>query len=142
MDASSIPQVFFERSARRGEKTAHLVKRDGFWQGISWQQLRSTVRHVARGLLTLDLQPGDRVAILSDNRAQWVQCDLGIMAAAGITVPVYASSTPDQAAYILKDAGVTAMFIDTSAQLEKNIGHAHPGAEPETPRHHGRQRAR
>ena len=119
MDASSIPQVFFERSGRRGEKMAHMVKRDGFWQGISWQQLRSTVRHIARGLLTLDLQAGDRVAILSDNRAQWVQCDLGIMAAAGITVPVYASSTPDQAAYILQDAGVTALFIDTSAQLDK-----------------------
>ncbi|MDE0207182.1 MAG: long-chain fatty acid--CoA ligase, partial [Candidatus Tectomicrobia bacterium] len=119
MDASSIPQVFFERSGRRGEKTAHMVKRDGLWQGISWQQLRSTVRLIARGLLTLDLQAGDRVAILSDNRAQWVQCDLGIMSAAGITVPVYASSTPDQAAYILQDAGVTALFIDTSAQLDK-----------------------
>ena len=119
MDASSIPQVFFERSGRRGEKMAHMVKRDGFWQGISWQQLRSTVRHIARGLLTLDLQAGDRVAILSDNRAQWVQCDLAIMSAAGITVPVYASSTPDQAAYILQDAGVTALFIDTSAQLDK-----------------------
>ena len=119
MDASSIPQVFFERSGRRGEKMAHMVKRDGFWQGISWQQLRSTVRLIARGLLTLDLQAGDRVAILSDNRAQWVQCDLAIMSAAGITVPVYASSTPDQAAYILRDAGVTALFIDTSAQLDK-----------------------
>ena len=119
MDASSIPQVFFERSGRRGEKMAHMVKRDGFWQGISWQQLRSTVRHIARGLLTLDLQAGDRVAILSDNRAQWVQCDLGIMTAAGITVPVYASSTSEQAAYILQDAGVTALFIDTPAQLDK-----------------------
>jgi len=126
MDASSIPQVFFERSGRRGEKMAHMVKRDGFWQGISWQQLRSTVRHIARGLLTLDLQAGDRVAILSDNRAQWVQCDLGIMTAAGITVPVYASSTPEQAAYILQDAGVTALFIDTPAQLDKVLAMRSP----------------
>ena len=119
MDASSIPQVFFDRAAQRGGKTAHMVKRDGAWQEISWQALRDIVRHVAKGLLTLDLQAGDRVAILSDSRAEWVQCDLGIMAAAGITVPIYASSTPDQAAYILQNSGATAMFIDTSAQLDK-----------------------
>ena len=119
MDASSIPQVFFDRAAQRGGKTAHMVKRDGAWREISWQELRDIVRHVARGLLTLDLQAGDRVAILSDSRAEWVQCDLGIMAAAGITVPIYASSTPDQAAYILQNSGATAMFIDTSAQLDK-----------------------
>ena len=119
MDASSIPQVFFDRAAQRGGKTAHMVKRDGAWQEISWQELRDIVRHVAKGLLTLDLRAGDRVAILSDSRAEWVQSDLGIMAAAGITVPIYASSTPDQAAYILQNSGATAMFIDTSAQLDK-----------------------
>ena len=119
MDASSIPQVFFDRAAQRGGKTAHMVKRDGAWQEISWQELRDIVRHVARGLLTLDLQAGDRVAILSDSRTEWVQCDLGIMAAAGVTVPIYASSTPDQAAYILQNSGAAAMFIDTSAQLDK-----------------------
>ena len=119
MDASSIPQVFFDRAAQRGGKTAHMVKRDGAWQEISWQELRDIVRHVAKGLLTLDLQAGDRVAILSDSRAEWVQCDLGIMAAAGITVPIYASSTPDQAAYILQNSGAAAMFVDTSAQLDK-----------------------
>ena len=119
MDASSIPQIFFERAAQRGGKTAHMVKRDGAWQEISWQELRDIVRHVAKGLLTLDLQAGDRVAILSDSRAEWVQCDLGIMAAAGITVPIYASSTPDQAAYILQNSGAAAMFIDTSTQLDK-----------------------
>ena len=119
MEASSIPQVFFERAAQRGGKTAHMVKRGKAWHEISWQELRDTVRHVARGLLTLDLQAGDRVAILSDSRAEWVQCDLGIMAAAGITVPIYASSTPDQAAYILQNSGATAMFIDTAAQLRK-----------------------
>ena len=119
MDASSIPQVFFDRAAQRGEKVAHMVKRDGAWHEISWQELRDIVCHVARGLLTLGIQAGDRVAILSDSRAEWVQCDLGIMTAAGITVPIYASSTPDQAAYILQNSGAAAMFIDTSAQLDK-----------------------
>ena len=137
MDASSIPQVFFDRAAQRGGKTAHMVKRDGAWQEISWQELRDLVRRVAKGLLTLDLQAGDRVAILSDSRAEWVQCDLGIMAAAGITVPIYASSIPDQAAYILQNSGAAAMFIDTSAQLDKILAVRDQVPDPQAHRHDG-----
>ena len=62
---------------------------------------------------------GDRVALLASSRAEWVQCDLGIMAAAGITVPVYPSSLPEQVAYILHNAEVTLACVDTPAQLEK-----------------------
>ena len=83
----------------------------------------------------MDLQAGDRVAILSDSRAEWVQCDLGIMAAAGITVPIYASSTPDQAAYILQNSGATALFTDTSAQLDKISLGTRSGPDPETHHH-------
>ena len=62
---------------------------------------------------------GDRVALLATSRAEWVQCDLGIMAAAGITVPVYPSSLPEQVAYILHNAEVTLACVDTPGQLEK-----------------------
>ena len=75
--------------------------------------------NIAKGLLTLGLQMGDRVAILATSRAEWVQCDLGILAAAGITVPVYPSSLPEQVAYILHNAEVTLAFVDTPGQLEK-----------------------
>src|SRR5215471_1785635 len=119
MEMHSIPQMFFTRAANRAQRPAQLVKRGGTWQTISWQAMSDNVRSIAQGLLTLGLQAGERVALLANSRAEWVQCDLGIMAAAGITVPVYPASTPDQVAYILHNAEVTLACVDTPAQLEK-----------------------
>ena len=119
MEPQSIPQMFLARAASRGQRPAQLVKRGGTWQAISWQTMSDSVRSIARGLLTLGLQAGERVALLASSRTEWVQCDLGIMAAAGITVPVYPSSTPDQVAYILHNAEATLACVDTPAQLDK-----------------------
>ncbi|MDH3599532.1 MAG: AMP-binding protein, partial [Candidatus Tectomicrobia bacterium] len=119
MEAQSIPQMFFTRASTRGENPAHRVKRDGAWHDTSWQDLRDTVRYIARSLLGLGVQAGDRVAILSDSRSEWIQCDLGIQATAGITVPIYPSSTEEQTAYILQNSESTHIFVDTPAQLAK-----------------------
>src|SRR5216683_4079646 len=119
MEMQSIPHMFFARAASRGQRPAQLVKQGGTWQALSWQAMSDNVRNIAKGWLTLGLQMGDRVALLASSRAEWVQCDLGIMAAAGITVPVYPSSTPDQVAYILHNAEATLACVDTPAQLDK-----------------------
>ena len=119
MDMQNIPQMFFARAASRGQRPAQLVKQGGVWQALSWQAMSDNVRNIAKGLLTLGLQVGERVALLANSRAEWVQCDLGIMAAAGITVPVYPSLLPEQVAYILHNAEATLACVDTPAQLEK-----------------------
>jgi long-chain acyl-CoA synthetase len=119
MVAQSIPQMFFERAAARGHKAAQLSKHGTVWQERSWHDLSTRVRNIAKGLLTLGLSMGDRVAILSDSRAEWVQCDLGILAAAGITVPIYPSSTDEQTAYILQHSEATIVFADTTLQIDK-----------------------
>lgn len=128
MEMQSIPQMFFARAARRGQRPAQLVKHAGTWQAISWQAMSNNVRHIAQGLLVLGLQVGDRVALLANSRAEWVQCDLAIMAAAGITVPIYPSLPPDQTAYILHDAEATMVVVETPAQLDKvaQVRHALP----------------
>lgn len=119
MEAQSIPQMFFARAVTRGANPAHRIKRDGVWHDTPWQELQETVRDIARGLLGLGVQAGDRVAILSDSRSEWVQCDLGIQATAGITVPIYPSSTEEQTTYILQNSESTHIFVDTPAQLAK-----------------------
>jgi long-chain acyl-CoA synthetase len=119
MQAQSIPRMFFERAAARGQRPAQLRKQGAVWEAISWHALSDLVRHIAQGLLALGLPIGDRVAILSASRAEWVQCDLGILAAAGITVPIYPSSTDEQTAYILQNSEATMVFVDTPEQLEK-----------------------
>ena len=124
MEMQSIPQMFFARAASRGQRPAQLVKRGGTWQAISWQAMSDNVRNIAKGLLTLGLQIGDRVALLATSRAEWVQCDLGIMAAAGITVPVYPSSLPEQVAYILHNAEVTLACVDTPGATGETVAGA------------------
>jgi long-chain acyl-CoA synthetase len=121
MALQSIPQMFFDRAAARGQKPAQLSKHAGAWHELSWHDLSTRVRNLAKGLLTLGLQVGDRVAILSDSRAEWVQCDLGILAAAGITVPIYPSSTDEQTTYILQNSEATIAFADTATQLDKLV---------------------
>ncbi|PON15639.1 long-chain fatty acid--CoA ligase, partial [Candidatus Entotheonella serta] len=119
MEAQSIPQMFFTRAATRGDKPAQRVKVSGAWRDTSWQQLHDAVRHTAQGLIDLGVQPGDRVAILSDSRAEWVQCDLATQATGAITIPVYPSLLEEQAAYILQNSETSLIFVDTPAQLAK-----------------------
>jgi long-chain acyl-CoA synthetase len=119
MEAQSIPQMFFTRAAARGDQPAQRVKVNGAWRDTSWRELHSAVRHTAQGLLDLGAQPGDHIAILSDSRAEWVQCDLAIQATGAITIPIYPSLLAEQAAYILQNSEASLVFVDTPAQLAK-----------------------
>ncbi len=119
MEAQSIPQMFFTKSAARGSRPAHRVKINGAWRDTSWQELHDAVRLIAQGLIDLGVQAGDRVAILADSRSEWVQCDMGIQATGAITIPIYPSLLEDQAAYILQNSETSLIFVDTPAQLAK-----------------------
>jgi long-chain acyl-CoA synthetase len=119
MEAQSIPDMFFARSVSRGDRPAQRVKVDGVWRDTSWRDLHDAVRHTAQGLIDLGMQPRDRMAILSDSRAEWVQCDLAIQATGAITIPIYPSLLEEQAAYILQNSETSLIFVDTPAQLAK-----------------------
>jgi long-chain acyl-CoA synthetase len=75
------------------------------WQTYTWGQLADRVREIAAGLLGLGLEKGDRVALMSGTRVEWTLADLAILAAGGITVPIYETSSAEQCAWILGDSG-------------------------------------
>ncbi len=62
---------------------------------------------------------GDRVAILSENRPEWSTADFAILLLGAVTVPVYATLTPEQTAYTLRDSGASIIFVSTEHQLRK-----------------------
>jgi long-chain acyl-CoA synthetase len=74
---------------------------------------------VAGGLLASGLARGERVAILGDNRPEWLYCHLGTMAAGGATCGIYATSSPEQVRYLLQHSGARYLFLDNEEQLEK-----------------------
>ncbi len=77
------------------------------------------IRSLACGLETLGLEPGERVAIMSESRPEWVQADLAILRSAGVTVPIYPTLAPAQASYILQDSGTRLAFVSDRVQLAK-----------------------
>ncbi len=103
----------------------------GTIEGQSTRDWFDRVRDVALGLKTLGIARGDRVAIVSESRPDWLVADLAILAVGAITVPVYSTLTAAQAAYIVKDAGARLAFVSTSEQLDKlqRVRHELPALE-------------
>ncbi|MDX1623206.1 MAG: long-chain fatty acid--CoA ligase [Gemmatimonadota bacterium] len=83
------------------------------------REFREEVELGAYGLIAWGVEPGQRVALLSENRPGWGFADLSIQCAGGWTVPIYPSLTADEVQYILGDSGAVACFVSTEEQLEK-----------------------
>ena len=94
-------------------------KRDGVWHSISASEMLKQGRRIALGLYSLGVRKGDRVALLSESRIEWVLSDQGCIFAGAVGVPVYPTLTPSQVGYILKDCGARVLFISTRAKFEE-----------------------
>ncbi len=101
---------------------AMKAKKNGVWVDTTVAQLRDTVRFFSNGLRALGVKPGDRVAILAENRPEWAMADFAILAAGAVTVPVYPTLLGWQIEYILNDAGVVAVVCSTDEQYQKIAG--------------------
>jgi long-chain acyl-CoA synthetase len=110
----------FEHAARKHPKPDTLnYKRDGEWRTISSDQMLSRARAIAFGLRNLGIRQGERVALLSDNCVEWTLADAGCQFAGAIDVPIYSTLTPAQVAYILKDSGARALFIQGREKFDQ-----------------------
>jgi long-chain acyl-CoA synthetase len=92
------------------------------WNQISWRDGFQRIRHVAGGLASMGLRRGDRAAILSENRPEWAFADYGCLVSGIIDVPIYATLTPEQVAYVLNDSGARLVFLSSRDQLAKVEG--------------------
>ncbi len=124
--AQTIPGVFFDQAARAGEREYLRFFRDGMWQGLSWRETAERATRVACGLIAAGLKPGDHVALLSENRVEWLYCDLAILAAGGVTVPIYPSLTARVSGYIAEDSKTPFAIVSNARLAEKWAGLDHP----------------
>jgi long-chain acyl-CoA synthetase len=108
----------FEHVARVHPRPDTLnYKREGRWLSISADEMLQRVRWIAAGFSSLGLKRGDRVAILSESRPEWVLTDAGCMFATAIDVPIYPTLTPPQVRYILKDSGARVLVIQNEEKF-------------------------
>jgi len=101
----SLPAMFFDSAMRDGDKPFLWAKTGGKYQPIGWSEAARIVNRFARGLVALGVEPGDRVALASENRPEWAIADLAIMSAGAITVPAYTTNTIEDHRHILGNSG-------------------------------------
>ncbi|MFC1718566.1 AMP-dependent synthetase/ligase [Candidatus Poribacteria bacterium] len=118
---SVVPVLFIERVQKSGPRPGLRKKEYGIWREISWDEYFQNVKTLALGLIDLGLKPGERVALISDNRPEWLYSDLGTMCAGGITVPVYVTGTQEQARYILEHSGSRFYIVENEEQLDRAL---------------------
>src|SRR5207248_5124175 len=119
----NLVSLFLARAGEKGDKPFLWAKRDGAWQATSWAEAARQVAALAAGLKRIGLQPGDRVALVSENRPEWLIADLGIMAAGCVTVPTYTTNTTRDHTHVLENSGARAVIV-SNQKLAKNVAPA------------------
>src|SRR5215467_2279363 len=109
----------FSRAAASSKPDLLISKVGGEWKPISASDFAYTVRALSLGLNALGIQPGDRVAILSENRPEWAMADFAAQCAGAASVPIYPTLPANQIGPLLKDCGARAIFVSSSEQLGK-----------------------
>ncbi|MDO6707616.1 long-chain fatty acid--CoA ligase [Photobacterium sp. 1_MG-2023] len=107
-----------QQIARLGEQTALRYSQDGKWQDLSWQSLGDQVRQLALAMLAQGIDVQDKVGIFAPNMVRWTIADLASLFLRGVTVPIYPTSTPQQAGYIINNADIKILFVGQPAQLD------------------------
>jgi len=119
MASQNLVQMFRAQAQAHGDEMLLQAKRAGSWFRITWGEARKQVDDLASGLIALGVQAGDRVALLSENRPEWVICDLAILTSASATVGIYVTLTAKQIEYQLSDSGARAVIVSNRQQLSK-----------------------
>lgn len=99
-------------------KPALGFKKDNEWKEINWTVFRTIVFKIANALRENGIKENDKVAIYSENCAEWICFDLAIMALGAITVPIYATSNTEQAAFVLKDSAAKIVLVGNQEQYD------------------------
>ena len=111
--------MFLSQVKRYGDRVLYRYARDGRWGALTWNDARREVREIALGLLSLEVRKGDRVAIFSSNRVEWSLIDWANICIGALSVPIYASSAPAQASYLLGHSESTILFVESAERLAK-----------------------
>ena len=114
--SANLADAVFRRAAE--QPRAVVMRRPGpggDWQDVTAGQFKDEVVAVAKGLVAAGIEVGDRVALMSHTRYEWTLIDYAIWVAGAVTVPVYETSSAEQAEWILTNSGARACFAETAA---------------------------
>ena len=117
--ARTLIRLFLDTVATWHKPAQFLRRGERGWEAISADRALADVESLGLGLRHLGIRRGDRVALISENRYEWVVADLAILGLGAVTVPIYATLTPEQCRAILADSETRAVFVSNAVQLAK-----------------------
>jgi long-chain acyl-CoA synthetase len=120
---ANLAVQFLDRAKSSGPLEAYRFPAGNGWESVTWAQVGERVRNLAAGLMSLGIEPEQRVGILSGTRYEWILADLAIVCAGAATTTVYPSTGGEDTAYILADSGSRLLFVEDDSQVEKVAGH-------------------
>ena len=104
---------------RFGTRVALRYPADGLYHDVSWDAYRRSADRAAAGLIGLGVQPGDRVAVLSENRFEWLMADHAVLSTGAADVPMHAPLAPKQVAFQVGHSESRGIIVSGQAQADK-----------------------
>ncbi|NNE13204.1 MAG: AMP-binding protein [Ilumatobacter sp.] len=117
--ATTVASLARDWAQRAPDQVAMREKDYGIWREITWGETWGLIEDLAHGLIALGVEPGDRVAIHSEDRPEWVLLDLATVAVRGITVGFYPTNPSAEVEYLMQDSGACVLFAEDEEQYDK-----------------------
>jgi long-chain acyl-CoA synthetase len=117
--APHVARLFLDRVHATPHAEAFRYRAGEEWISLSWQQTSDVVERLGAGLIALGVRPGQRVALASGTRIEWILADLAVLLIGAATTTVYPSTNADEMAYVLADSGSVVVFAEDAGQLAK-----------------------
>jgi len=119
VDLNVLTDVYRKLLEFNNPDCMNALRPDGTWLRLSAQDIQLRVTNMARAFMRWNIAPGDRVAILSENRHEWSVADYATLLIGAVDVPIYPTLTSDQIAFILQDSGCRVAVVSTAEQMNK-----------------------
>jgi len=116
---NSVPDILRSNAEKIGTRLALKYRKQGEFVTLTYAAYYERALMIARGLGKIGVKQGDRIAILSENRAGWVIADMGILCCGCVTVPIYPTNTPEQIEYTINHSGAKIVFVSGKFQYAK-----------------------
>jgi long-chain acyl-CoA synthetase len=117
--ASTVAALPGTAADRFGSNVAARHKVGDEWKEITYAEIGEAIDEFALGLVSLGIEPGDRVSILADTRVEWTIASYGISAVGGVVVPIYPTNSPKECEWVISNSGARAVVCENEGQRAK-----------------------
>ena len=117
--SETFPQYLLQHAQQTPDKIALRLRDYGIWQAVTWRQYYEHVKFFALGLVNLGLQPDETIAIIGDNRPEWVMTELAAQSVGAKSIGIYQDSVVNEMIYIFNHADVSFIVVEDQEQVDK-----------------------